>query len=75
MLDAESMSVMLWLLPPPTHTHAHTHIHIQTYYHITPMRWVLMGVIGAVTGIIAFLVDISVKYLLQLKYSLLEQGT
>ena len=39
------------------------------------MRWTLMGVIGFLTGIVAFLIDISVKYLFQLKYGLLEQGT
>ena len=34
-----------------------------------------MGVIGFLTGIVAFLIDISVKHLFELKYTLLEKGT
>ena len=41
---------------------------------MTLVRWTLMGIIGALTGIVAFLIDISVKYLFLLKYSLFERG-
>ena len=38
------------------------------------MRWLLVGIIGAFTGIIAFIIDISVRYLFQLKFSLFDKG-
>ena len=38
------------------------------------MRWVLVGLIGIFTGIIAFLIDICVRYLFQLKFSLFDKG-
>lgn len=38
------------------------------------MRWVMNGLIGIFTGIIAFLIDICVRYLFQLKFSLFDIG-
>ena len=47
----------------------------QTYRHTQVMRWVLVGLIGIFTGMIAFLIDICVRYLFQLKFSLFDKGT
>ena len=37
------------------------------------MRWVLVGFIGVLTGVVAFLIDICVKNLFRLKFSLFEK--
>ena len=39
------------------------------------MRWVLVGIIGILTGVVAFLINISVKYLFQVKYNLFDKRT
>lgn len=46
----------------------------QTYLHLQVMHWVLVGIIGFVTGIVAFLINICVGYLFQLKFSQFEKG-
>jgi hypothetical protein len=51
-----------------------THTHPQTYIHMEIMRWVLVGIIGILTGIVAFLINISVKYLFQLKFGLFDRS-
>lgn len=38
------------------------------------MRWTLVCVIGVLTGLVAFMIDILVKKLFALKYGLLEKG-
>ena len=42
--------------------------------HTQVMRWVLVGLIGVFTGIVAFLIDICVRYLFELKFSLFDKG-
>ena len=42
--------------------------------HIQVMRWVLVGIIGAVTGLVALFIDVGVRYLFKLKYSMFEKG-
>ena len=37
------------------------------------MRWVLVGIIGILTGIVGFLINISVKYLFKIKYNLFDK--
>ena len=39
------------------------------------MRWVVTLFIGAVTAIIAFLLDISIKYVTKFKFSLINNST
>ena len=46
----------------------------QTYMHTQVMRWVLVGMIGCFTGIIAFLIDTGVRYLFELKFILFDKG-
>ena len=48
---------------------------IQTYLHMEVMRWVLVGIIGVITGIVAFLISIIDKYLYQFKLSVFEKCT
>ena len=36
------------------------------------MRWVLVGIIGVITGIVAFAISIIDKYLMTLKLSIFE---
>lgn len=36
------------------------------------MRWVLVGIIGVITGIVAFVISITDKYLMALKLSVFE---
>ncbi len=38
------------------------------------MRWVLVGVIGALTGLVAFVIVTVVHTLMDAKYSLFEKG-
>ena len=38
------------------------------------MRWVLVGIIGFTTGIVAFLIDITVKELFKMKYGFFDKG-
>ena len=38
------------------------------------MKWILVGVIGILTGITAFLINIGVYYLTQLKFSQFQKG-
>ncbi len=38
------------------------------------LRWILVCIIGLLTGIVAFLIDICVKELFKLKYSMFEKG-
>ena len=42
--------------------------------HIQIMRWVLVGIIGICTGIVAFFIDICVRHLFELKLSLFDKG-
>ena len=42
--------------------------------HTQVMRWVLVGIIGFLTGIVAFLIDICVRYLVKVKFDLFDQG-
>ena len=46
----------------------------QTYLHITFMRWLLVGMIGCVTGLVAFAVNYGIEKLLQLKHEQLDSG-
>ena len=39
------------------------------------MRWVLVGIIGVITGIVAFIINITDKYLMTLKLSIFETST
>lgn len=45
----------------------------QTYVHMEFMRWMLVGIIGVITGIVAFLISIADKYINQLKLSVFEK--
>ena len=47
---------------------------MQTYVHVEVMRWVLVGVIGVITGIVAFLISIIDKYLTNFKLNLFERS-
>ncbi len=38
------------------------------------LRWILVCIIGLLTGIVAFIINICVKELLGLKYSMFEKG-
>ncbi|KAL5491586.1 hypothetical protein EMCRGX_G016900 [Ephydatia muelleri] len=46
--------------------------HKWTYLHITFMRWLLVGMIGCVTGLVAFAVNYGIEKLLQLKHEQLD---
>ena len=39
----------------------------QTYWHISLMRWVLVGIIGILTGFTAFLINFGIFYLREFK--------
>ena len=39
------------------------------------MRWALVGIIGVITGIVAFLISMADKYLNQFKLSVFEKCT
>ena len=39
------------------------------------MRWVLVGIIGVITGTVAFLISIADKYLTQFKLNVFEKCT
>lgn len=52
------------LLPP----------HLQTYWHTAIMRWVVVGMIGFLTGLVAFLLDFGMSALLRSKFSVFNQG-
>jgi len=45
---------------------------VQTYTHMEIMRWVLVCIIGILTGLVAFGINVGVKYLFKLKYSNFE---
>ena len=45
---------------------------LQTYVHVEVMRWVLVGIIGVITGIVAFIISIIDKYLTNFKLSIFE---
>lgn len=38
------------------------------------MHWVLVGIIGFLTGVVAFLINICVNYIFQLKFDQFEKG-
>ena len=64
-------------LPPslPTHPSLPPSLQYQqTYMHIEVLRWVLCGVIGVCTGLIALFIDVCVRYLFKLKFSLFDRG-
>ena len=42
--------------------------------HTQVMRWVLVGIIGFLTGVVAFLIDICVRNLFKWKFSLFDKG-
>ena len=42
--------------------------------HTQIMRWVLVGIIGFLTGIVAFLIDICVRHLVELKFNVFDKG-
>jgi hypothetical protein len=42
--------------------------------HTQIMRWVLVGIIGILTGIVAFLIDICVRYLVKVKFNVFDKG-
>ena len=44
-----------------------------TYWHISVMRWVLVAIIGILTGAIAFVISICVEKLVDLKYTQFEK--
>ena len=46
----------------------------QTYLHLQVMHWALVGVIGFLTGVVAFLINICDNYLFLLKYDQFEKG-
>ena len=46
---------------------------MQTYMHMEVMRWALVGIIGVITGIVAFLISIADKYLNQFKLNVFEK--
>jgi hypothetical protein len=39
------------------------------------MYWVLEGITGFLTGVVAFLINICVSYLFQLKFGQFDKGT
>jgi chloride channel 6 len=45
----------------------------KTYMHIQVMRWILVGIIGVCTGLVALFIDVCVRYLFQLKFSLFDR--
>ena len=47
---------------------------LQTYTHMEIMRWVLVCIIGILTGLVAFGIDMGVKQLFKIKYSQFERG-
>ena len=68
---------VLPLPPPPLPTIPSLSLSLtrtQTYIHMEIMRWVLVGIIGTLTGIVAFLINISVKYLFKLKFGLFDRS-
>ena len=42
--------------------------------HTQIMRWVLVGIIGFLTGIVAFLIDICVRHLVEFKFNVFDKG-
>ena len=48
---------------------------LQTYIHLQVMYWVLEGITGFMMGIVAFLINICVSYLFQLKFNQFDKGT
>lgn len=50
------------------------HLQLQTYFHVALMRWVLACLIGVVTGVVAFLINISRRKLGEWKYDVVEKG-
>ncbi|KAL5474896.1 hypothetical protein EMCRGX_G026921 [Ephydatia muelleri] len=44
-----------------------------TYWHTAVMRWVVVGVIGFLTGLVAFLLDLGMRNLLRLKFSVFSR--
>lgn len=50
------------------------HVGMQTYNHMEVLRWVLVCIIGLLTGIVAFIIDICVKRLFQAKYKVFGSG-
>ena len=46
----------------------------QTYAHIEVMRWVLVCVIGVMTGFVAFVIVAIVRTLVSFKYGLVIKG-
>ncbi|CAI7991032.1 Chloride transport protein 6 [Geodia barretti] len=46
----------------------------KTYLHMEVMRWVLVGFIGVFTGLVALFIDVCVRYLFKLKFSLFDKG-
>ncbi len=51
-----------------------TYVCVQTYTHMEIMRWVLVCIIGILTGVVAFGIDMGVKQLFRLKYYYFEEG-
>ena len=47
----------------------------QTYWHINVMRWVLVAIIGVLTGAVGTAILFSMEALVKLKYSQLQNGT
>jgi chloride channel 6 len=45
----------------------------KTYLQMEVMRWVLVGFIGVFTGVVALFIDVCVRYLFRLKFSLFEK--
>ncbi|CAI7991030.1 Chloride transport protein 6 [Geodia barretti] len=45
----------------------------KTYLHMEVMRWVLVGFIGVFTGLVALFIDVCVRYLFKLKFSLFDK--
>eukprot|EP00731_Ephydatia_muelleri_P036262 Em0225g5a len=46
-----------------------------TYWHTAIMRWVVVGMIGFLTGLVAFLLDFGMSALLRSKFSVFNQDT
>ena len=42
--------------------------------HTQVMRWILVGIIGFLTGIVAFLIDICVRHLVKFKFDVFNNG-
>lgn len=52
----------------------HLFLSLQTYIHLQVMYWVLEGITGFLTGVVAFLINICVSYLFQLKFGQFDKG-